>query len=269
MKEMPEYTYFHGVSAGRLFASVAFGKSPVQRVGERVLLQVAEYLLFNLESGVVCYLQSVCAQWPLVRIIRTRCSNGFRGEGLDNGWLVAGGVDELVVHDLDRLVLGWQERNLVCNSLSVAESGHILSDTREAQHDGLSVRTTELGLCLFSNDDKIEIGMVGKDLASSTGHARMNTTTETLVRGADDEKRVLALTLLHLCLGLLENSLRGLSVCAGFSHGTLGAGELGGSDNFHGLCDLLDVADRLEAALDFSEGSIVGRVGDGDGGWTG
>ena len=39
-----------------MFASVTFGKSPVQRVGERVLLQVAEDLLFDLKSSVVCYL---------------------------------------------------------------------------------------------------------------------------------------------------------------------------------------------------------------------
>jgi hypothetical protein len=33
----------------------------------------------------------------------------------------------------------------------------------------------------------------------------------------------------------------------------LGTGELGGSDNLHGVGDLLDVADGLKAVLDFAE----------------
>jgi hypothetical protein len=66
-----KYTYFHGVSAGRLFASVTFGKSPVQRVGERVLLQVAEDLFFDFKSGVVCYLLLGYVQCLHVQVLRT------------------------------------------------------------------------------------------------------------------------------------------------------------------------------------------------------
>lgn len=43
----------------------------------------------------------------------------------------------------------------------------------------------------------------------------------------------------------------------------MGAGELSGSDDLHGLGDLLDVADGLETALDFLEGSIVGGLDSG------
>ena len=38
--------------------------------------------------------------------------------------------------------------------------------------------------------------------------------------------------------------------------------ELGGRDNFHSLCDFLNVSDGLEAALNFSKSSIICRVGD-------
>jgi hypothetical protein len=43
----------------------------------------------------------------------------------------------------------------------------------------------------------------------------------------------------------------------------LGAGELGGGDNLHGLGDLLDVANGLETAFDFTEGGIVRGGNDG------
>lgn len=46
-------TYIHGISSGRLLASVTLGKRPVQRVGESVFAEVAENFVVNLESGVV------------------------------------------------------------------------------------------------------------------------------------------------------------------------------------------------------------------------
>lgn len=39
-------------------------------------------------------------------------------------------------------------------------------------------------------------------------------------------------------------------------HGAGCAGELGGGDDLHCLCDLFDVADGFEAAFDFSEGGV-------------
>ena len=56
------------------------------------------------------------------------------------------------------------------------------------------------------------------------------------------------------------------SVGDGLVHGPLGAGELGGGDNLHGLGDLLDVADGLETALDLTESGIVGGLSDERGG---
>ena len=44
----------HGVTTGRLFASVTLCKRPVERVGESVLSQVTENLVINLERGEVC-----------------------------------------------------------------------------------------------------------------------------------------------------------------------------------------------------------------------
>jgi len=43
----------HGVAAGRLFAGVAFGESPEERVGESVLAEVADDFVVNLEGGEV------------------------------------------------------------------------------------------------------------------------------------------------------------------------------------------------------------------------
>jgi len=62
------YTYFHSVSTSRLFTSVTFSKGPVQGVSERVLLQVAEDLLLDFESGVVCYLMSVYLPYCLSKL---------------------------------------------------------------------------------------------------------------------------------------------------------------------------------------------------------
>lgn len=43
-------TYVHSVSAGRLLAGVTLSKTPVDGVGESVLLQVGQELLIDLES---------------------------------------------------------------------------------------------------------------------------------------------------------------------------------------------------------------------------
>jgi len=43
----------HGVTTSRLFAGVALGKSPEERVSESVLAEVADDFVVNLESGEV------------------------------------------------------------------------------------------------------------------------------------------------------------------------------------------------------------------------
>lgn len=43
-------TYVHGVSAGRLLAGMTLSKTPVDGIGESVLLQVGQELLVDLEG---------------------------------------------------------------------------------------------------------------------------------------------------------------------------------------------------------------------------
>jgi len=45
--------YIHGALAGRLFTGVALCQSPVEGVGKRVLAEVGQELLINLEGGKV------------------------------------------------------------------------------------------------------------------------------------------------------------------------------------------------------------------------
>lgn len=94
----------------------------------------------------------------------------------------------------------------------------------------------------------------------------MHTTAQTLVGATDDDQRLLAVALDGLGLGALEDGVGGLTVLSGLGHGPGGAGELGGGDDLHGLGDLFDVANRLEAALDFTKGSVAGGIGGGKGG---
>ena len=202
-------------------------------------------------------------------IQHTRLLDGLLGEGFNDGGLVAGGVDELVVQDLDAVVLGVQEAELVGDGGRVGESRDGLADTREVEDHVLGVAPAHLGLALLANDGNVNVAgqAVGRELlADVTRQTRVDTTTETLVGRADDKEGLLALTLSRDGASLLEGLLRGLSVGDGLVHGLLGAGELGGGDNLHGLGDLLDVADGLETALDLTESGIVGGLSDERGG---
>jgi len=89
----------------------------------------------------------------------------------------------------------------------------------------------------------------------------VNTTAKTLVGASNDVKSLLVLQ--RLGLGLLENSVGGLTVVAGLIHGLLGAGKTGRGNNLHGLGDLLDVLDGLETALDLTQSREVGGIGRG------
>jgi hypothetical protein len=201
----------------------------------------------------------------------TRLLDGLLGESLNDGGLVAGGVDELVVQNLDAVVLGVQKAELVGNGGSVGESRDGLADSSEAEDHVLGVAPAHLGLALLADNCDVDVAgqaVGGELLAHVTRHTRVDTTTETLVGRAHDEESLLALTLGGNGASLLEGLLRGLSVHDGLVHGLLGAGELGGGDNLHGLGDLLDVADGLETALDLTESGIVGGLSDersGDG----
>lgn len=179
--------------------------------------------------------------------------------------LVGSSVDEAVVDDLDGSVVGGEHGDLVGNSRGIGEGGDVLSGTSEAEDEVLAVGTGQLGLALLANDGEVGVGGVEKHLADLPRHSRVDTTTETLVRGADNNQCLLAVVD-GLGLGALEDGVGGLTVDTRGVHGPLGAGELGGGDDLHGLGDLLDVANRLEAALDLTESGIAGGVGRGKGG---
>lgn len=192
---------------------------------------------------------------------RTRSLDGVLGEGLNNGRLVLLGVYELVEEDLDARVGAGKLGDLVGNGGRIGEGRDVLSDTSEAEGHVLGVGSAELGLALLTEDGEVEGLRVGAVLSANvTRKTRVDTTTETLVGRADNQKG-LALSLDGLGLSLVKDLLGSLSVGTGRGHGTLGAGELGRGDNLHGLGDLLNVANRLETTLDFTESGEVGGIG--------
>jgi len=69
----------------------------------------------------------------------TRVDDSLLREGLEWCRLVALSVDELVVDDLNRRVLIWQERDLVGNSLRIVEGWDLLSNTGEVEYEILCV----------------------------------------------------------------------------------------------------------------------------------
>jgi hypothetical protein len=233
-------TYVHGVSAGRLLAGVTFSESPEEGVGKAVLAEVAENLLINLEGGEI-----------------GRLEDGLLGKCLNEGRLVAGGIDELVVQNLDVGVLGGEEGDLVGDGLGIGEGRNVLADTSKGELDALGAGTGELGLALLADNDEVGGAVLFEGSTDLTAHAGVNTTAETLVGGADDDEGLLLLGLGGLGLGGFEDLVGGLAVAAGLGHGTLGAGELGGGDDLHGVGDLLDVLDGLEAAVNFSKRRVA------------
>lgn len=221
---------------------MTLGQGPVQGVGQGIFAQIADEGLVDLEGREV-----------------GRGNDGLLGESGNNDRLVAGGVDELVVEDLDLGVVAGELGDLVCNGLGIGESGNVLADTSKAQDNVGAVGTGELGAGLLANDNKV--GDTSTDLTTvPTGQARVNTTAKSLVGAANDIKSLLALTLDCLGLGRLKDLTRGLTILGSISHGTLGTGELGGGDDLHGVGNLLDVSNRLEATLDFTQSGVAGAI---------
>lgn len=188
----------------------------------------------------------------------TGLGDGLLGKCLNEGGLVAGGVDELVVQDLDVGVLGGQVNNLVGDGLSIGKGRNVLANTGEAELDVLGVGSLQLSLALLTNEDQVEVLALGEKATDGTGHSGVNTTAETLVGGADDDEGLLLVGLGGGGLGGLEDLVGGLAVLAGVVHAAGSTGELGGGDDLHGVCDLLDVSDRLETSLDLTESRIGG-----------
>ena len=201
------------------------------------------------------------ASWSGCIVKLTGLEDGLLGKCLKSGRLVAGGVDELVVQDLDLRVVAREGEDLLGNSLGLLEGRHVLPNAGEADLDVLAVRPAELRLGLLANNDEVVlVGLLGSHAADRAAETGVNTTAETLVGGADDEQRLL-LALGSLGLRSLVDLVRGLTVRAGLGHGLLGAGELRRGDDLHRLGDLLDVLDGLQAALDLAKGGIAGGAG--------
>jgi hypothetical protein len=89
----------------------------------------------------------------------------------------------------------------------------------------------------------------------------VNTTAKTLVGASNDIKSLRVLQ--RLGLGLLKDGVGSLTVGTRLVHGLLGAGQTGGGDDLHGVGDLLDVLDGLEAALNLTQSREVGGIGRG------
>lgn len=200
----------------------------------------------------------------------TGLEDGLLGKCLNDGGLVARGVDELVVENLDVRVLGREHDDLVGDGGGVGKGRDVLANAGEADLKILAVGAAELGLGLLADDGKIEAGLLGVETTDISAQTRVNTTAETLVGGADDEQGLaLTLELGSSGLGGLVDLVGSLTVALGVVHGTLSTSELGRGDNLHGVGNLLDVANRLEAALDLTKSRKGGgRVGASNGSST-
>lgn len=192
----------------------------------------------------------------------TRSLDSLLRESIDGISLVCGCVDESVVDDLDLGVLVGQGNDLVGDGGGLGEGGDGFAGAGEGEADVLGSGTRQLGLALLADDDQVVgVGLLGIEAANVAGQTGVNAAAEALVGGADNQQGLLVGALEGLGLSLVEDLVGGGAVDLGVGHGALGAGQLGGGDDLHGLCDLLDVADGLEAGLDLAQGGIAGGGG--------
>lgn len=192
---------------------------------------------------------------------RTGLSDSLLRVGLNDGSLVGLSVDELVVDDLNTAVVGRQQSDLVGNSLSIGEGGDVLADVGEGEEDLLGSETRQLGLALLTKNDEVGVRVGSQQTLGSLAQTGVDTTTKTLVGASNDIQSLLVLQ--RLGLGLLEDSVGGLTVDARLVHSSLGASETGGGNDLHGVGNLLDVLDGLEAALNLTQSREVGGIGRG------
>jgi hypothetical protein len=183
----------------------------------------------------------------------TRVDNSLFGESLNWGSLVTGGIDELVVDNLDGSIVRWEERDLVGNRLSVCKRRDILPNTSKAQLDVFGARSRQLRLALLAQNNDIGVWLLNKHFADTLCQAGVDTTTEALVRAGNNDQCLLVISLQWLRLGLLEYGIGCLAVLSRFMHRTLGPREFRGSHNLHGIRDLFDVTNRLESVLNLPE----------------
>jgi len=110
--------------------------------------------------------------------------------------LIRDGRDELVVHDNDAVVCSIALHNQVGNACSVSEGGDVTTNLVEGHGQVIGKNTGQLGFGLVTYDHDWRVGIdgllgVSDGTTGGLGHGGMNTTTETLVGGDDNEKLAL------------------------------------------------------------------------------
>lgn len=258
---MSNGTCLHSIATSRDFTSVSFSESPEQTVGEGKFTEAGQGLRVDLKSRDVGWKKQSAAEKLLYHRHEslTRLGNSLDGIGVDRSGLIALGVEELVVHNMDTGVVCGQQGNLIRNGLSIGERRNVLADVGEAQNDGLGVGPAELGLGLLSENHDVGVRSALQQSAGSLAQTRMDTTAETLVGAGNDEKSLLVLD--GLRLSLLEDRVRGLTVGTRIGHGLLGASETCRGNDFHGVGDLLNVLNGLETTLNLTQSREVGGIG--------
>lgn len=189
---------------------MTLSKSPVEGVGEGVLLEVGELSVIDLEGSEV-----------------GRVDDGLNGVGIDDGSLVGLGVDELVVDDLDAVVLLRERCDLIGDQRSVGEGRDGLTDTSEVDLDVAGVGTRHLRLGLLTDNNEVGIGVGSEHATGVLAQSGVDATAKTFVGAGDDNQSLLVALLGNLGLSLLEDSVRGLSVCSGILHSACRSVQLG------------------------------------------
>jgi hypothetical protein len=110
-----------------------------------------------------------------------------------------------------------------------------------------------LRLALLAQNNDIGVWLLNEHFADTLCQARVDTTTEALIRAGNNDQCFLVISLQWLRLGLLEHGIGCLAVLSRFMHRTLGPREFRGSHNFHSIRDFFDVTNRLESILNLPE----------------
>lgn len=174
----------HGSPPSANLRSVTLDKSSVNGVGKSKLGKVFGDILLHL--------------------VLLETSGLLESLGRDDGGgtgFVRDGGEVLVGDDLDDIPFAAVLDNLVGDGGSLAESGNVLADSGEGDFERLGHGTGELSLGLVTDDGE-GTGLLGHFLLDVSRDGRVDTTTETTVRG-DTDVEDLGLAF-GLGLGVLE-----------------------------------------------------------------
>lgn len=140
----------------------------------------------------------------LLHLVLLETSGLLESLGRDDGGgtgFVRDGGEVLVGDDLDDIPFAAVLDNLIGDGGSLAESGNVLADSGEGDLERLGHGTGELSLGLVTDDGE-GTGLLGHFLLDVSRDGRVDTTTETTVRG-DTDVEDLGLAF-GLGLGVLE-----------------------------------------------------------------